>query len=89
MTPNLNPNMFITLTIGVFAFIFIMLLPALLELKRPKDAGPKPINDVALSPHLGKIEIPLVDIEKGYEKENTLSIKPVIDIIAFLPNLEV
>jgi len=77
------------LTLGVSAFISIMLLPALLELKKPRDAGPKPINDLALSPHLGKIEIPLIDIEKSYEKEETVSIKPIINLIAFLPNLEV
>lgn len=89
MIPNPNPTMFIMLTLGVSAFISIMLLPALLELKKPRDAGPKPINDLALSPHLGKIEIPLIDIEKSYEKEETVSIKPIINLIAFLPNLEV
>lgn len=89
MTPSPNLNMFIMLTIGVSAFIIIMLLPALLELKKPKDAEPKPISNLVPSSKLGTIEIPLVDIEKGYEKEETISMKPIIDLIAFLPNLEV
>jgi hypothetical protein len=35
----------IVLVIIVAAFILILLLPAILELRKPKDAGPRRIDD--------------------------------------------
>ena len=37
--------MLIFLVIVVAAFILVLLLPAILELRRPKDAGPRKIAD--------------------------------------------
>jgi len=36
---------FVALTFGVIVFILLMFLPAMLELKKPRDAGPRRILD--------------------------------------------
>lgn len=52
----------IPLFLGVLAFLFVMLLPTIIELKRPKDAGPRIILEEAFNLHfLGFSEIPSLD----------------------------
>jgi len=87
MIPNPNPTTFIILMFGVSTFIFIMLLPALLELKRPKDAEPRMIADDANFTQL-KTSMPLVNVEEEQRFDQVL-VKKIADIIAVLPNLEV
>ena len=88
MFPNPTPTTFIMLILGVSTFIFIMLLPALLELKRPKDAGPRMIVDDANFTQPKIRNMPIVDVEEeqGFDR---ILIKSIADVIAVLPNLEV
>jgi len=67
-----------------------MLLPALFELKRPKDAGPRIImDDVIIMQYLSKRRIlPLQSIEEEKLGLDQAIIKKITDIIAFLQNLE-
>jgi hypothetical protein len=77
----------ITLILGVATFILIMFLPALLELKKPRDAGPRMImNDVAAR-QLQQEMKPLPRIEDEISIDQVL-VKKIADIIATLPNLE-
>jgi len=83
MLPNPNPMTFIVLSLGVSTFILIMLLPALLELKKPRDAGPRTImNNIIAIPQLPTImedEKPILD-QALYQK--------LAEILVVLPNLE-
>jgi len=84
----LNPiTTFILLIIGVSTFIFIMLLPALFELKRPKDAGPRMIMEYPLftQPELGRVSMANVEEEQRLDQK---LVEKIADIIAVLPNLE-
>jgi len=72
----------IMLFFGVITFIIIMLLPAIIELKKPRDAGPKMLENNA------QYEISLLaNIESDIKFDWTI-IKRVAEIIAILPNLE-
>jgi len=83
-----TPTTLIILSFGVSIFIFIIFLPALLELKRPKDAGPRVIMDDAPILQLRRREtILIVDIEERYGFNRMLA-KKIADVIAVLPNLE-
>jgi len=67
-----------------------MLLPALFELKRPKDAGPRKIMDSMIPVQrfqLGQM-ISLVNAEEEKLGLNQVLVKKIAEIIAFLPNLE-
>jgi len=88
MIPNSTPTTLMLLTIGVSTLIFIMLLPAILELKKPKDAGPRIIIDYAYDMQtLWKVAMPILDVEEeiGFNK---MLAKKIVDIISVLPNLE-
>lgn len=72
----------VMLFFGVITFIIIMLLPAIMELKKPKDAGPKTLerdrqNGINL----------LVNMESD-AKFDWATIRRVAEIIAILPSLE-
>jgi hypothetical protein len=88
MISNPNPTTFILLTFGILIFIFAMLLPSILELRKPKDAGPRIINGFSVSiPHVtGSIRI--LNMEEDQRFDQTL-IEKIADSIAFLPNLEI
>ena len=90
MIPNPTPTMLVILIFGVSTFIFIMLLPALFELKRPKDAGPRKIMDAIIAVQqfqLGQI-ISLMNVEEEKLGLDQVLVKKIAEIIAFLPNLE-
>lgn len=78
------------LIFGLSTFLFIMLLPALFELKRPKDAGPRKIMDSMIPVRQFQLEqiISLVNVEKEKLGLNQVLVKKIVEIIAFLPNLE-
>lgn len=68
--------------------MLIMLLPALLELKRPKDAGPRVIMDNILLVHSQTRKTTLmVNLEEEQKFDQTLT-KKIADVISVLPNLE-
>jgi len=84
-----NPATVITLIFGVSVFIFILLLPALFELKKPKDAGPRRIADDA--PATGSWNedmIPLASIEEEKIRLDKAIVNKLADAISALRNLE-
>ena len=87
MIQNPTPTTFFVLLVGVSTFILIMLLPSLIELKRPKDAGPRMIMDYAFFalPEVGET------IEVGIEEQkfDLTLVQKLASIIAVLPNIEV
>jgi hypothetical protein len=88
MLPNPTPTTLVLLTMGVSTLIFIMLLPAILELKKPKDAGPRIIIDhVSDMQTLWKEVMSIVNVEeeRGFDK---ILVKKIVDIISVLPNIE-
>jgi hypothetical protein len=88
MIPNLTS--IVTLLILVTPIlILIMLLPVLVELKKPKDAGPRMIMDnVSEVPISFMRVIPLANIEEEQKFDSTL-IQTLAKIIGALPSLEV
>ncbi len=69
---------------GAFSvFAFIMLLPAIIELKRPKDAGPRTIIEKVRV----DLEIPVLEGDRSVLDQSVLT--RIRDVIAVLPNLEV
>ncbi|MCW4017977.1 MAG: hypothetical protein NWF00_04775 [Candidatus Bathyarchaeota archaeon] len=69
--------------------LVIMLLPAILEFKRPKDAGPRPIMlDLTLVVPKKSVEVcSLVNLEEPHELDCTL--KPFVNVIlGNLPSLD-
>jgi hypothetical protein len=87
MLPN-PTSTFIMLGLGVLTFILIMLLPALFELKMPKDAGPRMIKDYTLPVNLATKEVLITNLEEKQGLEQIL-VKNIMDAISVLPNLEV
>lgn len=67
-----------------------MFFPAILELKRSKDSGPRKImDDIEIIPQLQLRQIiSLASIEEEKLELNLRVIKKVAEAIAFLPNLE-
>jgi hypothetical protein len=81
LTPN--PMTFIVLFLEVSTFILIMLLPAFLELKKPRDAGPRTImNNIVAIPQL-----PTIMEDEKIVLDQALRQK-IASIIAVLPSLE-
>jgi len=75
----------IMMIFGASTFILIMFLPALLELKKPKDAGPRRIMDEVIESQ-SKLKIASIESEVDFDQA---LVKKVSEIIAALPNLEV
>jgi hypothetical protein len=88
MIPNLT--LIIIILIGVTpALILIMFLPALFELKKPRDAGPREIVDsIPEVKMLAMQVIPIANMEKEQKFDVSL-IQTIAKIIGSLPSLEV
>ena len=86
MIPDATPATLVILAFGAVSFILMMFLPALIELKRPKDAGPRRIlgEDVKLGQYR---TLPLGMIEEETAVAQTL-VKKLADVIVILPNIE-
>jgi hypothetical protein len=81
------PSTLTSLAVAIAVIITLFFLPAIIELKRPKDAGPRIIIDNPAKITLGKLKIPIIDIE---ERQN-LTYQSTIKNAAFLydiPNIE-
>jgi hypothetical protein len=88
MIPNLT-SIIAILILGTATLILIMLLPALLELKKPKDGGPRMIMDNISEVQIQIMRmIPIASIEDEQKFDSAL-IQPLAKIIAILPSLEV
>jgi len=86
MLENLAPTTFVTLAFGVVNFILLMFLPALLELRKPRDAGPRKImNDVPT----GESQKKIISMERAEEIEVDQALaKKMANVLSILPNLE-
>lgn len=84
MISNPNPITFILLTFGILISILAILLPSILELKKPRDAGPRMINGSSVL--IGSIRILNIEEEQRFDLTH---IEKIADAIAFLPNLEI
>jgi hypothetical protein len=76
-------------TFGATAGItmLITLLPAILELKKPLDAGPRLIIEDFTHLTTNQFRIPLMNLEDEINPVNQLNIK-LPDFPRFVPNLE-
>ena len=88
MIPSPTLTTFIMLILGVSTFIFIMFLPALLELKKHKDAGPRLImNDAPVMQPKMRETVLIVNVEEEHGFDQILARK-MVDVMAVLPNIE-
>jgi hypothetical protein len=88
MIPNLT-LIIALLILGTPILILIMFLPAILELRKPKDGGPRMIMDGVLEVRMQLAgAVPLVNIEEEKRFDSSL-LRPLAKIIEALPSLEV
>ena len=87
MASNLDSTSLTVLLCGVSAFILIMLFSAILELKKPKDDGPRTIMKEMLFQKFGLRVHLMDDMSEELELDTTASGK-IFEIISALPNLE-
>ncbi|MCX6643934.1 MAG: hypothetical protein NT043_01825 [Candidatus Bathyarchaeota archaeon] len=75
------------IAIATITFL-LMFLPAIIELKKPKDAGPRLINDNIAKIRISTLKIPITNIEEEqkFDSQSTINIASFIYLI---PNLEV
>ena len=86
MIQGLN-TLIITLLATTTTTILLMFLPAIIELKKPKDAGPRLITENFAKIVLSTLKIPIINIEDDWK----LDIQSTMKIASFLnviPNLE-
>jgi hypothetical protein len=86
MAPDQTITTFVSLFFGVSALILIMFLPALLELKKPRDAGPRNITENNSNP-MDLLPLQSIEREEKHRLDNEIT-KRIVEIIAALPNLE-
>ena len=75
------------LLLGTPLLIFIMLLPALVELKKPKDSGPRMIMNGIPEMHIRVISFPFGNIEE-LQKFDLSILQPLARVIEVLPSVE-
>ncbi len=68
--------------------ILLMFLPAIIELKKPKDAGPRLITDSFAQMRLPSLKTALFNIEDELKFDSQLILK-IGGFLRFIPNLEV
>jgi hypothetical protein len=86
MIPNLTPVTILMVT--TLALILITFLPAFIELKKPKDGGPRMITAKIpeMNPRIARF-ISLVNIEDEQTYDGSLNQK-MVKILGVLPSLE-
>jgi hypothetical protein len=83
-----DPGSLISSLIAITAIIIILFfLPALIELKKPKDAGPRLINGNIPKIRIGALKVPITDIEEE-QKFTYQSTTKIADSLYTLLNLE-
>ena len=83
-----NPNVLIaTMIITTAIVIILFFLPALIELKKPKDAGPRLIDDNIPKIRISSLKVTITDIEEEQKFTYQSTIK-IADSLYTLPNLE-
>jgi hypothetical protein len=85
---HLDPISYVRFIIGASAFVLIMLLPALEEIKEPENVEPRRImNDMRNVQLCTEQNFPIANIEEEGKFSRTL-VEKIGKVIAFLPNLE-
>ncbi|MCX8152964.1 MAG: hypothetical protein N3E52_00855 [Candidatus Bathyarchaeota archaeon] len=88
MIPNLT-QMLVLFSITVPLLVFVTLLPAFLELKKPRDKGPRMIMETAPESIVFSIySFPIEDIEREQKFDVSL-IHTIAMVLESLPNLDV
>jgi hypothetical protein len=87
MTAEMSPLMLAALVSGISVFALIMLFPALLELKRPKDSGPRRISEDAQS-FLLFSQIPMLEKSEEHPKLDMNILRKIAEVTSVLQNLE-
>jgi hypothetical protein len=88
MVPNLT-SIIAILILGTTTAITIMFLPAILELRKPKDGGPRLIMDSLSGVQMQILGIiPIASLEEE-QKFDVSFIRGLAKIIEVLPSLEV
>lgn len=64
---------------GIIFTVLLMFLPAFIELRKPRDAGPREISENITAPKLLKPLPSLINMETEFQ---------IIDLIRFIPNME-
>jgi hypothetical protein len=77
------------LVVGIPLMVLIMLLPALLELKKPKDGGPRLIMDNINDVQIQILRMTRVTNIESEQKFDIAIVSRLAKIIGVLPNLEV
>jgi len=87
MIPNLTA--ILTMTIATLTLILMMFLPAFIELKRPKDGGPRMItSEISEINMLTTRFIRIANIEDEQKFDSSL-IQTIAKSIESLPSLEI
>ena len=84
----MSQNSLIATLIATTAIIIVLFfLPALIELKKPKDAGPRLIDNNIPKIRIGTLKVPVTDIEEEQKSayQSTIQIE---DSLYTFPNLE-
>ena len=88
MIQDQNPNILIaTLIITTVIVIILFFLPALIELKKPKDAGPRLIDDNIPKIRISSLKVTITDLEEEQKFIHQSTIK-IADVLYTLLNLE-
>ena len=83
-----DPNTLIGVLIATTTIIIVLFfLPALIELKKPKDAGPRLLNDNIPKIRISILKVSITDIEEEQKFTYQSTIRTVGSLYA-LPNLE-
>jgi hypothetical protein len=85
MLENLSQTMFVALAFGVVMFVLFMFLPALLELRKPRDAGPRKIMEDTSGDR--KLKIASMEETEEIDVDQAI-VKRLSNILSALPNLE-
>ncbi len=86
MIPDAN-SLIATLIATTAIIIVLFFLPALIELKKPQDAGPRLINDNIPKISISSLRVPITDIEEE-QKFTYQSTIEIADSLYALQNLE-
>jgi hypothetical protein len=67
--------------------VALLFLPAIIELKKPKDAGPRLITDSFAQIRLSALKTALLNIEEELKFDSQL-VSKIGSFLGFIPNLE-
>jgi hypothetical protein len=87
MIPNLDQTL-LFLLLGTPLLFILLLLPALLELRKPRDSGPRLIMDKLPEFYVQSRVAAIANIEEEVKFEFSI-IPKLTKIVEVLPNLEV